>query len=154
MVLEIHQVQHIEKVYPKQPSLCSCMNMRRASRAVTLFYDGVLKPSGLTVTQLSLLRNLETLEQATIGTLAKKMRIDRTTLNRNLKPLADSGHIIINPGTDSRTRQIVMTEKGKDALVSAWSLWGEAQDSIKTYMGEEDLDKLMQLLSKLEAIVP
>ncbi|HMM19909.1 MAG TPA: MarR family winged helix-turn-helix transcriptional regulator [Selenomonadales bacterium] len=147
-------MKHIDKVYPKHPSPCNCMNMRRASRAVTQFYDEVLKPSGLTTAQLALLRHLELAEKATISGLAKTMRIDRTTLNRNMKPLADAGLIAINPGKDSRTREIMLTETGKAAVVSGWALWGEAQESLQEYMGEEDLAKLNQLLAKLEALVP
>jgi DNA-binding MarR family transcriptional regulator len=130
------------------------MNIRRASRAVTQFYDEVVKPSGLTVAQLSLLRQLEMTESITISELAKIMRIDRTTLNRNMKPLSDAEFIAINPGKDSRTRQIVLTETGRAAVVKGWELWGEAQAALNEYMGEEDLAKLIVLLSKLEAIVP
>lgn len=147
-------MMHINEVFPKRSSPCTCLNVRRASRAVTQFYDEVLKPSGLTITQLALLRHIELLAQTTIGELAKTMRIDRTTLNRNLKPLADEGLIAINPGKDTRTRELVLTESGKDAVVLGWKLWGEAQDTIKEYMGEGDLKKLKQLLSKLEALVP
>jgi len=147
-------MMRISETYPKKPSPCSCMNMRRASRAVTQFYDEVLKSSGLTITQLSLLRNLERLEQTTISMLAKKMRIDRTTLNRNLKPLTYAGLIVVAPGYDSRTREIVLSQKGKDTVVAGWSLWSEAQNSIEKFIGKEDLAKLMQLLSKLESIVP
>jgi len=147
-------MKHINELYPKRPSPCNCMNIRRASRAVTQFYDEVLKPGGLTTAQLALLRHLEIVEKATISELAKIMRIDRTTLNRNMKPLADDGLISINPGKDSRTREIMLTKTGKDAVVNGWALWGKAQASLKEYMGEEDLAKLVQLLSKLEAIVP
>jgi len=147
-------MKHINELYPKRPSPCNCMNIRRASRAVTQFYDEVLKPGGLTTAQLALLRHLEIVEKATISELAKIMRIDRTTLNRNMKPLAEDGLISINPGNDSRTREIMLTKTGKDAVVNGWALWGKAQASLKEYMGEEDLAKLVQLLSKLEAIVP
>ena len=147
-------MKHINEIYPKRPSPCNCMNMRRASRAVSHFYDEVLKPSGLTVAQLGLLRHLEVMGQTTISELAKIMRIDRTTLNRNMKPLSDAELITINPGKDSRTREIKLTKAGKDVVVKGWALWGEAQSSLKEYMGEEDLVKLVQLLSKLEAIVP
>ena len=141
-------------VYPKKPSLCNCMNVRRASRAATQFYDEVLKSSGLTIAQLSLLRHIEKGELATITELAKMMRIDRTTLNRNMKPLVDARMIVINPGKDSRTRQVMLTEVGRDAVNKGWALWGDAQASLKEYLGEEDLGKLVQLLSKLEALVP
>lgn len=147
-------MKSINQLYPKRASQCNCMNVRRASRAITQFYDDVLKPSGLTIAQMGLLRHIELADMATISTLAKMMRIDRTTLNRNMKPLADAGLITINPGKDSRTRQVTLTEAGKAAFANAWKLWGEAQTAIKEYLGEEDLAKLVQLLSKLEALVP
>lgn len=147
-------MHHINEVHPKRSSPCACMNMRRASRALTHFYDEVLKPGGLTINQLALLRNLEVLEQTTIGELAKTMRIDRTTLNRNMKPLAEAGLIEINPGKDYRTKAVILSEKGKAAVGLGWRLWGEAQKSIKEYLGEEDLAKLKQLLAKIEVLEP
>jgi DNA-binding MarR family transcriptional regulator len=147
-------MKNIGEVYPKAPSLCNCMNIRRASRATTQFYDEVLKSSGLTIAQLSLLRHIEGGELPTISELANMMRIDRTTLNRNVKPLVDAGMIVINPGKDSRTRQLALTEVGREVVVKGWELWGEAQASLKEYLGEDDLAKIIQLLSKLEALVP
>jgi DNA-binding MarR family transcriptional regulator len=147
-------MRHISEIYPKPSSACNCLNARRASRAITQFYDEVLKPSGLTIAQLKLLRQLELTELITISELARIIRIDRTTLNRNMKPLADAGLIAINAGKDSRTRQIMLTEKGKDAVVEGGVLWDQAQELIREYMGGEDLAKLTQLLSKLEALVP
>jgi len=147
-------MKQISKTYPKLPSPCNCMNIRRASRAVTQFYDEVLKPSGLTIAQLGLLRHIEIVELTTISELAKMMRIDRTTLNRNMKPLTDAGLIAINPGKDSRTREVMLTEAGKDAVIKAWVLWGEAQVLIKEYLGDKDLDKFIQLMARLEALVP
>ena len=147
-------MKHIKETYPKPPSPCNCMNVRRASRAITQFYDDMLKPSGLTIAKMGLLRHLELAELTTISELAKMMRIDRTTLNRNMKPLADVGLIVINPGQDSRTRQVILTKAGKDAVSKAWVMWGETQASLKEYLGEEDLAKLIQLLAKLEALIP
>ena len=147
-------MKHIEQTYPKEPSICNCLNVRRASRAITQFYDEVLKPSGLTIAQLGMLRHLAVTEGTTVGGLAKRMRIDRTTLNRNMKPLLESGFITIAPGEDSRTRQITLTEAGKGASARAWALWGEAQTALGEYLGGEDLVKLVKLMSKLEALVP
>lgn len=130
------------------------MNIRRASRAVTQFYDEALKPSELSIAQMGLLRHIEVAQKITISELAKLMRIDRTTLNRNMKPLADAGLLVIKTGDDSRTRQISLTGEGHVAVRAAWKLWGEAQISLKEYLGKEDLDKLTQLLAKLEAIIP
>jgi len=144
----------INETYPKTPSPCYCMNIRRASRATTLYYDGLLKPSGLTIAQMGMLRYLEMSEPTTITELANRIRIDRTTLNRNMKPLLESGLIHSSIGKDSRTRLIALTESGKTALASAVLLWEQAQMSLKEYLGDDDQEKLGQLLSKLEALVP
>lgn len=140
--------------YPKKPSICNCMNIRRASRAVTQFYDDMLRPSGLTIAQLGLLRTLNALETATMSELASMLRIDRTTLNRNLKPLVEAGLITISPGRDSRTKQLALTSEGKESSDKAWERWGDAQTALRDYLGEEDMEKMTQLLSKLEALVP
>jgi DNA-binding MarR family transcriptional regulator len=147
-------MKHIEKTYPKTPGPCHCINIRRASHAVTQFYERVLRPSGLTVAQLALLRHLQLAEQPSMSELAKLVRIDRTTLNRNIKPLTDAGLIIVNAGKDSRTRQIELTKAGQEAVDRALALWSEAQESLAEYLGERDLAKLVQLLAKLEALVP
>lgn len=147
-------MKQIIGIYPKPPSPCNCMNIRRASRAVTQFYDDMLKPSGLTTAQLGVLRHIEVVEQITISELATMIRIDRTTLNRNMKPLVDGGLISIKQGKDLRTKQVMLTDTGKAAVAKAWERWGEAQVLLKGYLGEEDLGKLTQLLSKLEALVP
>ncbi|SDF78234.1 MarR family winged helix-turn-helix transcriptional regulator [Sporomusa acidovorans] len=97
---------------------------------------------------------MESRENATVGELASLMRIDRTTLNRNMKPLVKAGFITLNPGQDSRTRQIQLTQDGKGLCGQAWGLWGEAQASLKEYLGKENLRKLTHLLAKLEALVP
>jgi len=130
------------------------MNIHRASRAVSQFYNQVLKPSGLTIGQLGLLRHIGMAEGKTISELAKDMRLDRTTLNRNLKPLNEVGFITIKSGQDSRTRQVTLTEAGCTAVIEGGRLWGEAQESIKEYLGDEELSQFIKLMAKLEAIVP
>jgi len=147
-------MKHIKSIYPKHPSPCNCLNLRRASRAVSHFYDKVLEPCGVSVAQLALLRHIELAEMNTISELAKLMRIDRTTLNRNMKPLAEAGLISICSGKDSRTKQVNLTPAGRKTIAKGWELWGEAQTAIKEYLGDEDLVKLTNLLSKLEALAP
>ncbi|WP_243450417.1 MarR family winged helix-turn-helix transcriptional regulator [Desulfosporosinus sp. Sb-LF] len=128
------------------------MNIRRASQAVTHFYEKVLEPSGLKITQYSLLRNLEPIEPVSMSVLAKIMRIDRTTLNRNMKPLLNAGLIKVNSGKDSRSRQVMLTEAGKVALSNAWALWAEAQTLMEEYLGVTELEGFEKLLTKLEGM--
>lgn len=114
-------MKHITATYPKKPNACNCMNVRRASRSITQIYDEVLKPSGLTVAQMALLGHLVVMDEiTTITDLAKRMRIDRTTLNRNMKPLIEGELITVKTGKDVRTRQMRITEFGKIAVNQAW----------------------------------
>ena len=140
--------------YPKTPSPCLCLNIRRASRAVTEFYEKILEPSKLKVTQYSLLRHLEQVEPAQITELAKIMRIDRTTLSRNMKPLIEAGLIEVNAGQDPRSREVILTKAGKLALTKATVLWDQAQALLQEYLGEYDSRQFNHLISKLEALVP
>ena len=140
--------------YPKAPSPCLCLNIRRASRAVTEFYEKILEPSKLKVTQYSLLRHLEQVEPVPITELAKIMRIDRTTLSRNVKPLTEAGLIEVNSGQDPRSREVTLTKAGKLALRNATTLWDQAQNSLHEYLGEYDSRQFNHLISKLEALVP
>lgn len=147
-------MKYINQLYPKESSKCNCLNVRRASRAITQFYDDALKVSGVTIAQLGLLQHLDLEKPISISELAKIMRIDRTTLNRNMKPLLASERITMNRGSDSRIRQVTLTKNGKETVAQAWVLWEEAQVSLKEYLGEEDQEKLVGILSKLEALIP
>ena len=147
-------MKHIAGYYPKSPSPCLCLNIRRASRAVTEFYEKILEPSGIKIAQYSLLRHLKQVEPVTITGLAKVMRIDRTTLNRNMKPLIEAGFIEVKTGEDPRSRQVMLTAEGKSALSSASQLWAEAQASMQEYFEITELEELNHLIAKLEALVP
>jgi len=88
-----------------------------------------------------------------MSVLAKTMRIDRTTLNRNLKPLLKAGLVTVKAGEDSRSRQAMLTEAGHDALVNALVLWDRAQASLEDYLGKAELASLEKSLSKLEVLL-
>ncbi len=69
-------------------SACICNNLRRAARLVTNYYDKLLEPAGLRVSQATVLVVLYLAGVQTINEMAEQLELDRTTLTRNLKPLA------------------------------------------------------------------
>lgn len=143
-----------KKIYKKSPSICNCINPRRASQAITEFYDEAVASTGLKTTQLSLLRHIHRLGPLNMSELAKAVRLDRTTLARNLKVLEAQGFITTTTGKDARTRQLNISDKGVKIVEDAAPYWHEAQEKIKSYLGEEDLRTLTRLLLKIEEIVP
>lgn len=140
--------------YPKGSSVCNCMNVRRASRAISQYYDDTLAPSGLTITQLGVLLQVKALGNPGISELAEPFRIDRTTMNRNLKPLLEAGLIVIQVGTDARKKEVQLTDEGLSRMTHGALLWQQAQDSLEEYLGKNELKQLRAMLAKLEALVP
>lgn len=111
---------------------CYCTLSRRAARALTDVYDRALAPSGLKVTQFSLLRMVARLETPTIGALAGAAGLDRSTLGRNLKVLQKDGWIAVSAGDDERTRVVELTKAGRLAVQRAVPLWEGAQALVQS----------------------
>lgn len=137
----------------KLPSMCNCTNMRRASRAMTQFYDQLLAPSGLKVTQYSLLNHLRRLGPLTMGELSKAIRLERTTLVRNLKPLERMGFISITAAKTSQANQVSITDSGLISLEAAVPYWNQAQEYIKNLFAEEERIIFLGALQKIESIL-
>lgn len=135
-------------------SPCHCANLRRAARAVTRAYDAALAPSGLTVTQYSLLRALLRQQPATAGELGAALGLERTTLVRNLRPLADRGLLAETAARDRRAKPLALTPAGRDALDAAEPLWRAAQEQVAATLGQTALTALLAAAAKLEGLAP
>jgi DNA-binding MarR family transcriptional regulator len=142
------------EIYDKKPAVCSCLNLRRASQAITQVYDECLAPSGLKISQFSLLKHIKQLGPVSVSDLALKIRLDRTTLVRNLKSIEERGLITDIAAKGTRNRQLKLTDKGLETFEIAEQLWAEAQSFIEQYLGKDDINTLTVLLSKIEALVP
>ena len=133
--------------------MCTSFNLRKAARAVTQFYDEALKDSGLKSTQFSLLTMAATAGGTPISRLADEMAMDRTTLTRNLKPLADAGLIRIEAGDDKRVRKVVVTADGEYALTRAVPLWRRAQTRMIDRLGDEEWGAFLRQLQTVRRSV-
>ena len=124
---------------------CVCLNLRKATRTLTQFYDNMLRPAGIRSTQLPLLVNLAMAPSLTLSHLAEMVVIDQTTLSRNLKPLIDKGLIEIRPGKDRRVREVRITKNGKAMIRRAKPLWDDAQAKIAEDLGLKRLQELIAI---------
>jgi DNA-binding MarR family transcriptional regulator len=134
-------------------SFCACANLRKASRAVTQLYDEALQPSGLRVTQFTLLVALSLTGSISISDLAQQLVIDRTTLTRNLALLEHQGLVAIAKGDDQRTHLVTLTNQGREALLKALPLWERAQAHIVSGLGGERWNTLLAELSDVVSLV-
>jgi DNA-binding MarR family transcriptional regulator len=122
---------------------CLCFAARRAARAVTQHYDRQLRPTGLRVTQFSMLALLAAAGPMPINRLAREMGLERTTLSRNLRPLAAKRWITVTEEDDRRVHSIEITGKGRSVAREALPLWRKAQAAAKKRLGDLHLDALI-----------
>lgn len=129
---------------------CANLNLRRTTRAVSNYYDGVfLAACGLRATQIPPLMVLYLAGPRTINAIAARLELDRTTLTRNLKPLEEAGLLEIAPGDDLRTRMVTLTEHGKEVLLGVLPVWEEAQSHMIQGLGQERFDDLLSQLAEV-----
>ncbi|MEW8586890.1 MAG: MarR family winged helix-turn-helix transcriptional regulator [Candidatus Thiodiazotropha sp.] len=127
---------------------CAMFNLRKASRALTQLYEEILKPSGVLPTQFTLLVVTRAMEPVAISRMAEVLVMDRTTLTRNLKPLEREGWVSVRQSSqDKRTREENKNKKGMRRLERALPLWREAQQRIRTSLGESRLDRMIEDLT-------
>ena len=127
-------------------SVCTCSRLRRLTRRMTALYDRELAPTGLRLTQYSLLATLRREGSSTglaVSELAAAMDMERTTLTRNLRPLVDQGLIAIQADArDTRVRRVVLTDKGVSNLGTAKPYWSVAQKYVAETLGPSNVTAL------------
>ena len=116
-------------------SPCVCNTLRMVTRAVTQLYDDVLRPSGLRVTQFSILAAIARMGEANLRVLEDTLAIDQTTLTRSLNLLERDGVIERASHPDGRIKAMRLTSKGRGALKVARPLWAQAQDKVLRELG-------------------
>lgn len=136
----------------KPSRICNCINLRRASQAITQFYDELLRPSGLKVTQYSLLRHLQYFGALSMGELSQATRLERTTLVRNLKVLEKMGLICITASQAPQANQVCITDRGSEALETALPYWEQAQERTKDLFTADEFLVFRRALRKIESL--
>ena len=145
-----HEVQTDEHSYEYINKQCCCFNLRKISRAITQYYDRCLESLNIRSTQFTLLVALAATSAKTLTEIAEVLVMDRTTLTRNLKPLAKMELIEIVHTVDKRSKAYALTEKGKNLLVNSIPLWKAAQDNVINGIGYEEYK---DIISKLENLL-
>lgn len=133
----------------KRPTSCYCLKVRRATGDITKYYDRVLAPSGVTTSQYSLLLNISRAQQCSIKELADMAELDRSTLARNLQPLLKRALVVDVKPPGTRNCQLELTQKGRNTVKIALSLWEKAQKSVREQLGEDGIAALEKVTTAL-----
>ncbi|MBA4328111.1 MAG: MarR family transcriptional regulator [Polaromonas sp.] len=138
-----------------RPQGCTNMKLRQLLRRVARHYDDEVGKTGLKTTQYSLLSHVFKLGPLRPGDLARAMKVDASTLTRNLKPLIAAGWLTLEAGSDGRSRLVSITDSGREKRAEAQRRWRVAQESINQILGVEQVRALHALIdASLERLSP
>ena len=130
------------------PTGCTNFKLRQLMRRVTMHYDAEMAKAGLKTTQYSLLSHVLKLGPLRPGELARAMMMDASTLTRNMKPLVNSGWIVLGAGSDARSRLVSITDAGRNKRTEAHRHWKVAQDGINQRLGAQRVHALHSLVDE------
>jgi DNA-binding MarR family transcriptional regulator len=136
-----------------KPQGCTNLKLRQLMRRVAQLYDAEVGKTGLRGTQYSLLSYVAKLGPIRPVDLARAMKVDASTLTRNLRPLADAGLVRQDPGADGRSRLVSVTEAGRDKRQEAQRRWRVAQEALNERLGVQRVVALHAMLDECQDLL-
>jgi DNA-binding MarR family transcriptional regulator len=130
---------------------CRCIagRMRLVNRVITGLYDNALRPLGLKASQFNILIVAGKLGLARPAKVCATLRLDASTLSRNVERMRTQGWVEVVPSEDARTQAFRLTAQGKRLLERAAPAWKEAQKEAEQLLGEDGMALLRKLAGKL-----
>lgn len=115
---------------------CLANRTRRLSRVITRLYNDRLRPVGINVAEMNLLVAIAALGSVQPAQLSRALEIEKSTLSRNLKRLAERGWITTRDNPEGRGELVGVTQAGEEVLDRAIPAWEDAQRRAATLVGE------------------
>jgi len=135
------------------PRGCTNLKLKQAGRLVARHYEAYVAPTGLRSTQYSLLSHVVLLGPLRSGELAAAMKLDASTLSRNLAPLVERGLVEVTPGDDLRSRVVAASAAGVALRGEAQKAWKHAQLALNQKLGSDKVAALHALLDDCMALL-
>jgi DNA-binding MarR family transcriptional regulator len=111
-----------------------------------------MKALGVTPAQFSLMTAIRFLKEPNINALSQATKTDRTTINRNLKPLVKEGLVAFQTSDDKRNKVITMLAHGDEIYHEVYTKWKEAQCAYREQLGDELWEKLKIVLDEVNLL--
>lgn len=130
---------------------CVAVRVRILNRVISGIYDDALRPLGLGAGQLNVLIVVGRLENPRVSEIAEVLRMDQSTVSRNIKPLLRDGLLSSSSDeADARAQRISLTRRGVAKIDQAYPAWKAAQTNARKLVG----DSLDDVISRLTPADP
>ncbi|WP_417317612.1 MarR family winged helix-turn-helix transcriptional regulator [Emcibacter sp.] len=125
---------------------CACLGLRKASRAVTRRFDTILDPSSLRSTQVVILLELADKGTMTLSQLADSLFMEKSSMSRMVKAMADRGYISIQYSGGKRYASYTLEAEGLEAIRNVVPYWMEAQEEFMQALGDKNWKDIREAL--------
>lgn len=122
---------------------CIGLRLRKLSRIVDGYYRKNLIDYEITENQLTILFLLSEMKKVEQGRIGKVLKLERSTVSRNIKLLEKKGLIKRTP---EYKPEIELTTKGRKLAIELIPLWEKTMDELIAKLGDNGL----QIIKKLE----
>ncbi len=130
---------------------CHVARIRMLNREVTGIYDDALRPLGVKVSQANVLTAIAKLEPVSPRVIGKLLRIEKSTLSRNLERLRAPGWIRVLSCDDKRSHRLEVTAKGRRLLEKALPRWKQAQKDAESLLGKRTVQAIHDTADRMWA---
>lgn len=128
---------------------CLASRTRLLGRVITSIYDDALRGVGLTSPQMTILVALEHTQGVQPGALCEALKLDKSTLSRNVDRMERNGWVNRGNGKDGRSHVLSLTPEGRSKLAAAVPYWREAQAEAEAELGRAGADTLVKVSRKI-----
>jgi DNA-binding MarR family transcriptional regulator len=119
---------------------CMAFATRRTARAVTNYFNRLLRPFELNVAQFGLMTAIATMPNRTLREIGEHLILDESTVTRNLTILERRNLVQAEGGRGRAGKRMSLTTEGEDLLLSAVAEWRRGNKALTDRVPHEVLD--------------
>lgn len=128
---------------------CIAVRVRLINRVVSAIYDEALRPLGLRISQGNILVAVARMGEARPAELCRILRIEKSTLSRDVEIMKAAGWIESNPPAGGRNQVLRITPAGRDLIARSGPAWEAAQAEASRLIGDRGVDTLKEIAGRL-----
>ena len=133
---------------------CLALRVRLINRVLSVLYDEALRPFGLRISQLNVLAAVACLGKARPTDLCRILRIEKSTLSRDVELMKQNGWLDSEPPVGGRNQTIRLTPRGKKLLAKVEPSWEKAQTEARALIGDDGETAVRQMAARLSLNQP
>lgn len=128
---------------------CIAVRVRLIHRVISAIYDDALRPHGLRISQGNILVVVAQQGQIRPADLCRWLRIEKSTLSRDIEVMKRHGWIESDPPDGGRNQILCVTTAGLAMLAAITPAWEQAQAEARQCLGADGVDHLHAIADRL-----